>query len=191
MKIIWIMLICFIALMGELQAQSLSGQEKQRVKLLHRFCKYVKKTPPEQMDRALLVERYLAFEHIFRDSAQGHLQEKVFVKLMKDLHTILDTTHINSYRVVPWHKYRYQEKLPRMIWEEEPLTHIWGKPLPDKRNSHKQAVLEGTRQLDYTMVCYKKEKPQEPLYYFLFDERNKILSWLLINQGGLHYFLTF
>jgi hypothetical protein len=193
MKIVFITLICCASLIGDLQAQHahLSRQDKKRIRIMYRFCTYVKKTPPEQMDQALLFKKYLAFEHILQDTAQNQIQQKVFNKLMKDLHTVLDTTHLSSYRVVPWHKYRYKERLPRMIWEDEPLTHIWGNPLPVKKNSHQQAVLEGERQLDYIMVCYKKEKPQEPVYYFLFDERNTIVSWLLVRQGGSHYFLTF
>jgi hypothetical protein len=151
----------------------------------------VKKKPLEEIDQARLLRNFLAFEHILSDTTKEHASQKVFHKLLKDLDTVLDTTRLYEYEVVPWNKYSYKDNLPRMLWEDEPVTHLFENPLPDKTVSHMQSVIEGKKELENIMVCYKKENPGEPLYYFLFDERNKIVSWLLIRQGGLHYFLTF
>jgi hypothetical protein len=193
MKNFIILLIGIACLTSSVHAQQvrLSKQEKQRIHTISKFCRYVKKKPLEQIDQSLLFEKYLAFEHILTDTTKEQIAQKVFQKLLKDLNTVLDTTTINGYGVVPWNKYGYKKNLPRMLWEDEPLTHLFGNPLPDKSAAHRQAVIEGKKELENIMVCYKKQNPQEPLYYFLFDERNKIVSWLLVRQGGLHYFLTF
>jgi hypothetical protein len=151
----------------------------------------VKNKPLEKIDQGLLFQKYLGFEHILIDSTKEQISQRVFNKLLKDLSTVLDTTQLTSYGAVPWNKYSYKENLPRMLWEDEPLTHLFGEPLPDKSAAHRQAVIEGTKELEYIMVCFKKATPQKPLYFFLLDDRNKIVSWLLVRQGGLHYFLTF
>jgi hypothetical protein len=193
MRLYIILLICIACLNGNLSAQHTrpTKQEKQRIHQVSKFCRYVKKKPLAEIDQDLLFEKYLSFEYILTDTTKEQIASKVFSKLLKDIHTVLDTTHINSYGVVPWNKYQYKENLPRMLWEDEPLTGLFGNPLPDKTASYRQAVIEGKKELENIMVCFKKKKPQEPLYYFLFDEQNKIVSWLLIRQGGLHYFLTF
>lgn len=39
---------------------------------------------------------------------------------------------------------------------------------------------------------YRKEDPENPLGVLQFEgTSNKLGSWILINQGGYHYFLTF
>ena len=39
---------------------------------------------------------------------------------------------------------------------------------------------------------YKKEEPEEPLRALLFHpETNKLIVWIMMNQGGYKYFLTF
>lgn len=193
MKLYNIIFIFLLCVSGNLNAQHqrLSRQERQRIQVIYKFCRYVKKKPLEEIDQARLLRNFLAFEHILSDTTKEQISQRVFNKLLIDLDTVLDTTQLGNYKAVPWNKYRYKENLPRMLWEDEPVTHLFGNPLPDKRVSHMQAVIEGKKELENIMVCYKKENPGEPLYYFLFDERNKIVSWLLIRQGGLHYFLTF
>ncbi len=39
---------------------------------------------------------------------------------------------------------------------------------------------------------YRKEYPENPLGALLFEpETNKLVAWIMINQGGYKYFLTF
>ncbi len=39
---------------------------------------------------------------------------------------------------------------------------------------------------------FKKSQPEKPIGALLFDsETNKLLSWIVLNQGGYRYFLTF
>lgn len=193
MKKYVLLLICLLCAIGHLRAQSskLSRQDKRRIKVVKEFCRYVQKTPPEEINQELLFDKYLSFEHILSDTTADSVAHRVFHKLLTNVALVLDTTDIKSYQVVPWNKYTYPNKLPKMLWEKEPLSHIWGRPLPNTGISQQDRVKKGQKQLEDIMVCFKKEKPEEPLYYFLFDDSNQIASWLLVRQGGLHYFLTF
>lgn len=193
MKKYCILLICLLCAFGHLQAQSskLSRQDKRRIKVVKDFCRYVQKTPREQISQATLFDNYLAFEHILSDTTEDSVALRVFHKMLSSVDLVLDTTDIKSYQVVPWNKYAYPNNLPKMLWEKEPLTHIWGRPLPGTGTSQQDRVKKGEKQLEDILVCFKKDRPEEPLYYFLFDDSNQIASWLLVRQGGLHYFLTF
>jgi uncharacterized membrane protein YvbJ len=43
-----------------------------------------------------------------------------------------------------------------------------------------------------TLVYFDKRRPDEPLGTLLFEQKtHKLGAWILINQGGYHYFLTF
>jgi hypothetical protein len=43
-----------------------------------------------------------------------------------------------------------------------------------------------------SFAWYNKNDPEHPLGYLWFDDVNyKLISWILIDQGGTHYFLVF
>ena len=46
--------------------------------------------------------------------------------------------------------------------------------------------------LPLTLTYYNKKKPKEPIGILLFEPKtHKLLAWILLNQGGYYYFLTF
>jgi hypothetical protein len=46
--------------------------------------------------------------------------------------------------------------------------------------------------LPFTLTYYNKNKPNEPIGVLLFEPKtHKLLTWILLSQGGYYYFLTF
>ncbi len=181
------LLISFALGVFSLKTQSvpLTKEEKKRVELLRSFGGYVQKTPLDQLEQQQL-QRFVKLS----DSAwvEGSRPWKFYQGALQAMDELLNGVDLAAYDAVPWQKFPDKTKLPKMVWEAEPLTHIMGQPLPAKNQNAELA--EGRRTLDNTLVIFKKSEPHLPLYYVLFDDQTgKIASWVLINQGGLHYFL--
>lgn len=173
------------------QAITLTSKEKEQKNKLFKMCRYVKKTNLDELDQQKLFRKYVAYYSFAEDTATSiHPKRKeMFSKLLKGLDLTLDTVNIKDFEAVPWNKYAFPNNLPRMLWQSEPLTHLFGKPLPTADRT--ETVAEGKKELENTWVVFKKDKPHVPRYYILFDSQDKIVSWFLLNQGGLHYFLPF
>ena len=46
--------------------------------------------------------------------------------------------------------------------------------------------------LPFTLTYYDKNTPEKPIGVLLFEPKtHKLLAWILLNQGGYYYFLTF
>jgi hypothetical protein len=173
------------------QRVTLTKKEQKQKSRFFQMCRYVKKTDLEELDQEKLFRKYVAYYTFAEDMATtiDPRRKELFGRLLKGLDNTLDTVNIKDFDAVPWNKYAYPQNLPRMLWQAEPLTHLFGKPLPV--NDRTETVAEGKKELESTWVVFKKDKPDMPRYYILFNEQNRIVSWFLLNQGGLHYFYPF
>jgi len=186
MKILVLIIISITLGIASLKAQSvpLTGEEKQRVQLLRSFCQYVQQTPWEQLDDQQL-QQFISLSDSSR--VKGSRPWRFYQAALQAMDQLLDGKDLAEYDAVPWYKFPDQNKLPKMVWEAEPITELMGQPLPAR--NREAELTHGRRTLDNTLVIVKKSDPHLPLYYALFDEQTgKIASWMLINQGGLHYF---
>ncbi len=169
-----------------LNAQSvlLTEEEKKRVELVRSFGGYVQKTPWEQLDAEYL-QRFIHQSDSSR--VEGSRPWKFYRAALQQLDLALNEMNLAEYEAVPWNKFSSPDKLPKMVWEAEPITSLMGRPMPT--GNREAELAEGRRKLENILVIFKKNEPDLPLYYILFDEQTgKIASWVLINQGGLHYF---
>jgi hypothetical protein len=173
------------------QRVTLTKKEQKQKSRFFQMCRYVKKADLEELDQEKLFRKYVAYYTFAEDTATAidPRRKELFGRLLKGLDSTLDTVNIKDFEAVPWNKYAYPQNLPRMLWQAEPLTHLFGKPLPV--NDRTETVAEGKKELESTWVVFKKDKPDTPRYYILFNEQDKIVSWFLLNQGGLHYFYPF
>ncbi|MDO1449816.1 hypothetical protein Q0590_26290 [Rhodocytophaga aerolata] len=195
LKILFFKLTLCLLVYGEAYCQksSLSQRERQLENKFWRLCKYVKRTPFEDLSEEKLFGSYLAYYFSPTDTLQAvdTLRREYDWQILEAFDAILDTVNLKEYTAVPWNSYVHTDHLPKMIWEAKPLTHIFGKALERKPQSQAQRVAKGKKELESTLVIYRKSDPQTPRHFILFNEEKKIISLVLIRQGGLHYFLTF
>jgi hypothetical protein len=175
------------------QKSSLSQRERQLENNFWRLCKYVKRTPFEELSEQKIFDSYLAYYFSPTDTlrAVDTLRREYDWQILQAFDAILDTVHLKEYKAVPWNSYAYPGHLPKMIWEAKPLTHIFGRALEKKPQSQAQRVAKGKKELENALVIYRKNDPQTPRHFILLNEENNIISLVLLRQGGLHYFLTF
>jgi hypothetical protein len=181
----------FIASYAFGQRVALSNKERKQKNILFSMCSYVKKKELDKLDQEKLFRKYVAYYSLPEDTAANinPKRREMFSRLLKGLDQTLDTINIKDFEATPWNMYSYFQNLPRMLWQSEPLTHLFGKSLP--ANNRTETVAEGKKELERTWVVFRKDMPHVPRYYILFNEQDKIVSWFLLNQGGLHYFLPF
>lgn len=176
------------------QSVALTKQEKLGKNKLWGLYKYIQETSFEKLSQEKLFNKYVTFYSFTEDSAQSidPRRKEIFTRQLKNLDSRLDTIKIKELDALPWNKFAHPDNLPRMLWQDEPMTHLFGEPLANKSKDREKVVDEGKKQLENTWVIFEKDSPSIPRYFVLFDEKaNKIVSWTLINQGGLHYFLPF
>jgi hypothetical protein len=175
---------CLLSFVSAAKAQTASVEDR-RAKLLRAFCEHVRQTPERELDQTRL-QTYLQLS----DSAWvvGSRQNRILHAALGELGRELEGTDLARHDAVPWREFPRQDKLPRMVWEAEPVGQIMGQPLPT--GDREEELAEGRRQRNNTMVVFAKDDPDTPVWYVLFDEATgRIASWVLVNQGGLHYFL--
>ena len=168
-----------------------TDKESNRVKRLREFCQYVKRMESGKLDHQHLFKEYLVRGD---DGLESPFQvdplerQKLLKGVLEDLDGKMNQMNLKAFDAVPWNEFKQPERLPRMVWEAEPVTHLMGQPVPT--GDGEQELAEGRKQRENTLVVFEKTQPDMPLYYVLFDEKtDRILSWILIGQGELHYFL--
>ncbi len=186
MKPFLLLLLFFIAALllqpAAAQPRPSDGGKKQ-AKLVVSFFRYVQAHGPESAHYDRLRKRYLPDHPL--DSAG----RRTYTFMLRTLHSQIRDMNLKEYRVVPWPDYPFPEKLPRLVDETEPVTHLMGEPVPvpqkpsaEERKKFREAVLVG----------FPAGHPEDPAFYVLLTpDRNRIRSWLLIRQGDYHYFLTY
>ncbi|MDJ1484211.1 hypothetical protein QNI16_27175 [Cytophagaceae bacterium YF14B1] len=172
-----------------LQAQSnqATTEETKRAQLLYAFCRYVKQTPLQQITKQDL-QNYIQVSDSawIPTTSKGRLLQATLDMFQKNLQHV----NLEEFEVVSWPKFSDPTKLPKMVWESEPVQDLLGKPT--KTADREQELEVGQKQLQNTLIAFKKDQVDTPIQYFLFDEKTgKITSWILIKQGDLHYFLRF
>ncbi|MDJ1493715.1 hypothetical protein QNI19_12300 [Cytophagaceae bacterium DM2B3-1] len=169
------------------QSNQVTTEKTKRAQLLYAFCRYVKQTPLQQITKQEL-QTYIQVSDSawIPTSSKGRLLQATLEMFQKNLQPI----NLEEFEVTPWLKFSDPAKLPKMVWESEPVQDIFGQPM--KTVDHENELEAGRQQLQNTLIAFKKDQVDTPIQYFLFDERTgKITSWILIKQGDLHYFLRF
>lgn len=159
--------------------------EADQVRMLYAFCQYIRQTPESQWDAKQLQVYIMPSDSAWiLESQQGRILQAA----LKTLRQSLGEMNPSEYGALPWQKFPGQNRLPKMAWEAEPLTQVMGQPIPT--TDREEELAAGRKQSENILVVFKKNLPQEPVHYVLFDgPTGKIVSWILVNQGGLHYFL--
>jgi hypothetical protein len=158
-------------------------EERNEVKILFSFLDYIQKTPVQAVDQNVLSSQYLAV--VPADSTR----QARFKGVLAGTKEQLEEMNLRDYAAVPWFKYPYPDKLPRLVDDAEPITHIMGEPIKQKAPPTAEEKKAFREQI---LVVYEKDNIEQPAFYALFDKKSgKIAAWVMIKQGEYHYFLTY
>ncbi len=163
------------------QPVALAPNEQKQTDLAFSFLARVKAMDSSNVNEKELLDKYLSEKY------GEPARQQYFRSMLKTLQTQLQDMNLDKYTAVPWFKYSYPDKLPRLVDETEPITHVMGEPIavPAKPSASEKARLR-----EAIVVGFEREHPGQPAFFILFTpEKDRILSWVLLKQGDYHYFL--
>ncbi len=156
-----------------------SVSEKQQYSKLNELANYIYKKKKGEISKDSLFESYIYFDYVLNDTLTERKEKRlaVFDTLFYAFIKTVDTVGLENLDAQPVRFYK-DHKIYEPFDESKAKKSVGGKKMYRKDAN--------------VFAYYRKEEPHNPLGTLLFEpETNKLLAWIMINQGGYKYFLTF
>jgi hypothetical protein len=153
--------------------------EKNQYSKLIELANYVYKKEKIEISKDSLFKKYIYFDYVLSDTVSARKEKRLvtFDTIFYPFRKNLDSLGIKSLDAKPVRFYK-NHKIYEPFKEEIAKETISGEKMFTKDSN--------------VFAYYKKEDPENPLGTLLFESKtNKLVSWIMINQGGYKYFLTF
>lgn len=147
-----------------------SADEEMMYKSLKNLCKYVDRNKG-RLSKDTLFNKYISFDYVLNDSDKGRRDSRVkqFDTLFYFFRHHLDSLGLENLDAKPIRFFKHTD---------------FYKPFEEQENL-KQASQD-------VFVYFLKSDPGVPKGSLLFDRvSKKLIAWILLNQGGYYYYLTF
>ncbi|KDN54534.1 hypothetical protein [Flavobacterium seoulense] len=168
-KIIFLSLIFFLNFSLHAQKSDWTKTELLNYKTLANLATYVSKHKNNKLSKEVLFKNYIYFDYVLNDTVVERKESRIqhFDSLFSRFKNIVNRIGIKNLDAKPVRFYKNNEVY---------------KPFENELQKTEKNVF----------VYFDKRKPHSPLGTLLFEEKsNKLIAWILLNQGGYHYFLTF
>jgi hypothetical protein len=154
------------------QANNWTKDEQLFYTKMKSLCEHFKGKLYDTTQRKLVFKNFVYFDNILSDTSQSRISQRIalFDGLFYQMTHFIDSVGLENFDAAPTRFYKSNNKF------FEPF---------DIRG-------ELSELLPLTLTYYDKRRPGEPIGTLLFEAKtHKLLAWLMIDQGGYHYFLTF
>lgn len=134
------------------------------------LCEYLHQHANLQKNRDYITDKWVLFDYILNDTSLSRKQKRIkkLDVLLASFKNFIDSAGLENIDAKPL---RYYKDSPEIYG-------LFSGPLSDHINQ--------------IFVYFNKKTPTIPIGYLLFDEiTGKLISWILIKEGGECYFLTF
>jgi hypothetical protein len=169
MKTILIIILIFISYITLAQTEKWTNKEKMMYAKLKDLAQYVNGKNKSEISKDTLFEKYIEFNYVINDTLKSRKENRIqsFDTLFYYFRNKIDSLGIKNFEAKPVRFYKNSK-----IYE----------PFEKELDKIKSSVF----------VYYDKGKPEIPKGTLWFDEKsNKLIAWILLNQGGYRYFLSF
>lgn len=145
-----------------------------------KLAKYIYKKEKAKISKDSLFENYVYFDNVLNDTVTKRRERRIaaFDTLFYHFRNTIDSIGLENLDLKPVRFYKKHK-----IYE------------PFDEDKAEQKTVTGEKMYakdDNVFAYYRKEEPENPIGVLLFEpESNKLLAWIMINQGGYRYFLTF
>ncbi|WP_303317497.1 hypothetical protein Q4Q34_00525 [Flavivirga abyssicola] len=145
--------------------------EKEKIKYqkLIELAQYVNGKEKSEISNDILFKKYIEFDYVLKDTSKIRIEKRIqsFDTLFYYFRRPIDSLEIKNLDAKPVRFYK---------------EHKIYKPFNNELAGIKSNVF----------VYFIKDKPENPKGTLWFDEKsNKLIAWILLNQGGYRYFLSF
>jgi hypothetical protein len=167
--LIHLLILSFSSSFGQ-TPKNLTESERKFHKTVENLCEYFKQNHTNIDINDSTIQRNILFDYVLKDSNQERLNKRIsqINSLLSSLKGFVDSIGVSNLDAKPIRFYK----------GDSTFFQPFVKDLKDV--------------VPQTFAYYDKRKPETPYGYLLFDKKTaKLISWILINQGGYYYFLTF
>lgn len=154
-----------------------TDKQKKQYRILDELAHYVSNKDNIELSKDILFENYIEFEYVLQDTILDRKESRIqkYDGLFYYFRKTIDSLGIENLDAKPIRFYKDHE-----IYE--PFENLTNGPFKNHLSEQEKNVF----------AYYEKDMPEQPKGVLLFDnESNKLLAWILLNQGGYRFFLLF
>jgi len=147
---------------------------------LKELARYVYKKEKSEISKDSLFAKYIFFDNILNDTVSERREGRVavFNNLFDYFRKTIDSIGWENLDAKPLRFYKNHKIYEPFDEDKAKLKALGGEKMYAKD--------------DNVFAYFRKEEPENPLGVLLFEsETDKLAAWIMINQGGYGYFLTF
>ena len=154
--------------------------DKAQYAKLKELAKYVYKKEKSEISKDSLFDKYVFFDYVLNDTVSKRREKRVaaFDTIFYYFKKTVDSIGLDNLDAKPVRYYKTHEIYKPFDEEKAELKTVGGEKMYAKE--------------DNVFAYFRKEEPENPLGVLLFEpETDKLGAWIMIDQGGYKYFLTF
>lgn len=177
--VIFLIFIPFFCLGQSNDLKDWTENEKANYKTLKELAHYVNGKEKSEISREILFYKYIEFNYVLKDTSITRIEKRIqaFDTLFYSFRNTIDSLGVENLDVKPIRFYK---------------NHKIYKPFDGKKAKKSVSGKKMYTRDSNVFAYYRKEDPGHPLGTLLFDEKShKLIAWILVNQGGYYYFLSF
>lgn len=154
------------------QNKTWTKDEKEFYSTIKSLCEHFKGKRYDTTQRDIVFKDFVYFENIINDTSKTRVagRIKVFDDLFYKFTNYVDSVGLENLDAKPIRFFSDNKTFFKPFDKGGELNHL----------------------LPFTLVYFDKRRRNEPIGTLLFEPKtHKLMAWIIINQGGYCYFLTF
>ncbi len=165
---------------GQNNTENWTENDKTQYIKLKELANYVYKKEKTEISKDSLFNKYIFFNYVLNDTVSERRERRIvaFDTLFYYFKKTVDSIGLENLDAKPVRFYKNHKIYEPFEEEKTKLETVGGEKMYTKDNN--------------VFAYYRKDEPENPLGVLLFEpETDKLRAWIMINQGGYRYFLTF
>jgi hypothetical protein len=161
-------------------SENWNENDKAQYYKLKELAQYVYKKEKSEISKDSLFDKYVFFDYVLNDTVSERRERRIvaFDTLFYYFKKTVDSIGLENLDAKPVRYYKNHEIYKPFDEEKAELKTVGGEKMYAKD--------------DNVFAYFRKEEPENPIGVLLFEpETDKLGAWIMINQGGYKYFLTF
>lgn len=155
------------------QTKNLTKDEREYYKTVESLLNHYKNKKYDSSQRSFVFNTFVYFDYVLADTSKIKIKERIkyFDMLFPRIFRYVDSIGIKNLDLVPTKSFKDNTAFFKHFDKDGELNEV----------------------LPLTLTYYDKRNPKkEPLGVLFFEQKtHKLAAWIIINQGGYWYFLTF
>lgn len=146
---------------------------------LNQLAKYVYKKEKSEISKDTLFEKYVYMDYVLRDPETERKEKRLM---------LFDTIFYSFRKNVDSIGLKDFEAKPVRFYKNHKIYHPFNEAIAKETIGGEKMYISDANVFAY----YRKEDPENPLGTLAFEPiTSKLIAWIMIDQGGYKYFLTF